>query len=62
MNMVDIMTNEIQCAECDGTEYRSELAALVTGQVGGPTEMSELLICRACGHVITVVGADEDAP
>ena len=48
-----------QCEKCEG-KMHEEVAFLVTGQVNGPRQSMELLVCEDCGH--TVKGGKQDEP
>ena len=43
-----------ECPVCGGVFLNSEFAQVVTGQVGGPQQAVELLVCGDCSHIISV--------
>jgi uncharacterized Zn finger protein len=45
---------DTQCPICGGTHLKDEFAQVVTGQVDGPQQAVELVICGDCGHFVSV--------
>ena len=48
-----------ECPVCGSASLKIEFAQVVTGQVGGPQEGVELLVCGSCNHVVSVCEAEQ---